>query len=126
MVVHPDLAEALAAAEDALSIALGRDVKARVRGTRCVVELEFEQPSEAIELANSILRCRLGARLSGAGVRNMAATRVSPDPPLGWADPLLLQFFEPRLRRAATRERLAGSSSERRLPRPLSWPARAG
>ena len=56
VVVHPDLAEALAAAEDALSVALGRDVKARVRGTRCVVELDFEQPSEAIELANSILR----------------------------------------------------------------------
>jgi ParB family chromosome partitioning protein len=54
-VVHPDLAEALAAAEDALSAALGRDVKARARGERCVVELEFERPEEAVELARSLL-----------------------------------------------------------------------
>ena len=58
--VHPDLAEALAAAEDALSAALGRDVKARARGERCVIELEFEQPAEAIELAQSLLAA--GAR----------------------------------------------------------------
>ena len=54
-VVHPDLAEALGAAEDALSAALGRQVKARARGERCVVELEFEHPAEAIELARSVL-----------------------------------------------------------------------
>jgi ParB family transcriptional regulator, chromosome partitioning protein len=54
-VVHPDLAEALAAAEDALAAALGREVKARARGERCVIELEFEQPAEAIELARSLL-----------------------------------------------------------------------
>jgi ParB family transcriptional regulator, chromosome partitioning protein len=54
-VVHPDLAEALAAAEDALSAALGREVKARARGERCVVELEFERPAEAVELARSLL-----------------------------------------------------------------------
>jgi ParB family transcriptional regulator, chromosome partitioning protein len=61
--VHPDLAEALAAAEDALSAALGRDVKARARGERCVIELEFEQPAEAIELAQALL---------SAGVRRAA------------------------------------------------------
>jgi ParB family chromosome partitioning protein len=55
-VVHPDLAEALAAAEDALSAALGHEARARARGERCIVELEFEQPSDAVELANSILR----------------------------------------------------------------------
>jgi ParB family transcriptional regulator, chromosome partitioning protein len=54
-VVHPDLAEALAAAEDALAAALGRDVKARARGERCVIELEFERPAEAVELARSLL-----------------------------------------------------------------------
>lgn len=54
-VVHPDLAEALAAAEDALSAALGREVKARAKGDRCVVELEFATPAEAIETARSIL-----------------------------------------------------------------------
>jgi ParB family chromosome partitioning protein len=59
-IVHPDLAEALAAAEDALSAALGREVKARARGERCVIELEFEQPAEAIELARSLLAA--GAR----------------------------------------------------------------
>jgi ParB family chromosome partitioning protein len=54
-VVHPDLADALAAAEDALSVALGREVKARSRGDRCVVELEFSTPAEAVETARSIL-----------------------------------------------------------------------
>jgi ParB family chromosome partitioning protein len=54
-VVHPDLAEALAAAEDALSAALGREVKARARGARCVVELDFDEPSQAVELARSLL-----------------------------------------------------------------------
>jgi ParB family transcriptional regulator, chromosome partitioning protein len=54
-VVHPDLAEALAAAEDAMAAALGREVKARARGERCVIELEFERPAEAIELARSLL-----------------------------------------------------------------------
>jgi ParB family chromosome partitioning protein len=53
--VHPDLADALAAAEDALAAALGRDVKARARGGRCVIELDFESPAEAVELARSIL-----------------------------------------------------------------------
>jgi ParB family transcriptional regulator, chromosome partitioning protein len=59
-VVHPDLAEALAAAEDALSAALGREVKARARGQRCVVELDFEHPAEAVELAQRLLAA--GAR----------------------------------------------------------------
>src|SRR5687767_6514298 len=54
-VVHPDLAEALAAAEDALAAALGREVKARARGERCVIELEFERPAEAVELARLLL-----------------------------------------------------------------------
>jgi ParB family transcriptional regulator, chromosome partitioning protein len=54
-VVHPDLAEALAAAEDALSASLGREVRARWKGDRCVVELEFSTPAEAVETARSIL-----------------------------------------------------------------------
>jgi ParB family transcriptional regulator, chromosome partitioning protein len=53
-VVHPDLAEALAAAENALSVALGREVKARPRRDRCVVEIDFATPAEAIEAARSI------------------------------------------------------------------------
>jgi ParB family transcriptional regulator, chromosome partitioning protein len=56
LVAHPDLAEALAAAEDALSVALGREVKARARGERCVVEIEFDRAAEAVELAEHILR----------------------------------------------------------------------
>jgi ParB family transcriptional regulator, chromosome partitioning protein len=53
--VHPDLEEALAAAEDALAAALGRPVKARAKGERCIVELEFDKPVEAVELARSLL-----------------------------------------------------------------------
>jgi ParB family transcriptional regulator, chromosome partitioning protein len=53
--VHPDLEEALAAAEDAMSAALGREVKARAKGDRCVIELDFETPAGAVELARSLL-----------------------------------------------------------------------
>jgi ParB family transcriptional regulator, chromosome partitioning protein len=60
VVIHPDLQEALGAAEDALSVALGRPVKARVRGEGCRVELEFESPAEAVQLAQ---------RLMGGGAR---------------------------------------------------------
>jgi ParB family chromosome partitioning protein len=65
-VVHPDLAEALAAAEDTLAAALGRDVKARARGEHCVVEIEFDTPAEAVELARSML---------AAGVRKVVRER---------------------------------------------------
>jgi ParB family transcriptional regulator, chromosome partitioning protein len=54
-VIHPDLQEALAAAEDALSAALGREVKVHARGDRCRVEIDFETPAEAIQLAERIL-----------------------------------------------------------------------
>ncbi len=55
VVVHPDLQEALAAAEDALSAALGQDVKARARGESCVVEIAFDTPAEAVALAERLL-----------------------------------------------------------------------
>jgi ParB family transcriptional regulator, chromosome partitioning protein len=54
-VIHPDLQEALAAAEDALSAALGREVKVHARGERCRVELELDSAAEAIQLAERIL-----------------------------------------------------------------------
>jgi ParB family chromosome partitioning protein len=56
--VHPDLEEALAAAEDALSAALGRDVKVRAKGGAYRVEFELEHASEGVELAERILRRR--------------------------------------------------------------------
>jgi ParB family transcriptional regulator, chromosome partitioning protein len=65
-VIHPDLAEALAAAEDTLAAALGRDVKARARGDHCIVEIEFDTPAEAVELARSML---------AAGVRKVVRER---------------------------------------------------
>ena len=55
VVIHPDFQEALAAAEDALAAALGQDVKARARGERCVVEIAFEDPAEAVALAERLL-----------------------------------------------------------------------
>jgi ParB family transcriptional regulator, chromosome partitioning protein len=65
-VIHPDLAEALGAAEDTLAAALGREVRARARGDRCVVEIEFEHPADAVELARSML---------AAGVRRVVRER---------------------------------------------------
>jgi ParB family transcriptional regulator, chromosome partitioning protein len=53
--VHPDMREALAAAEDALSAALGRPVRVRARGEGCRMELDFDAPAEAVELAERIL-----------------------------------------------------------------------
>jgi ParB family chromosome partitioning protein len=53
--IHPDLAEALAAAEDTLSAAFGLPVKVRARGEGCRVELDFETPAEAVALAERIL-----------------------------------------------------------------------
>jgi ParB family transcriptional regulator, chromosome partitioning protein len=54
--IHPDLAEALAAAEDTLSTALGQPVKVRPRGEgACRVELDFDSPAEAVDLAERIL-----------------------------------------------------------------------
>jgi ParB family chromosome partitioning protein len=54
--IHPDLAEALGAAEDALTAALGREVKVRSRGSGCRVILDLDHAREAIELAERILR----------------------------------------------------------------------
>jgi ParB family chromosome partitioning protein len=56
VVIHPDLADALGAAEDALSAALGREVKVRPLAGGYRVELDVDSPREAIELAEQILR----------------------------------------------------------------------
>jgi hypothetical protein len=57
VVVHPDLTELLASAEDELSAALGREVRVRARAGRCRVEFDLADPREARELA---------ARIAGA------------------------------------------------------------
>jgi ParB family chromosome partitioning protein len=54
-VAHPDLEEALAVAEDALMAAFGREVRVRAKGEGCRVELDFETPAEAVELAQRVL-----------------------------------------------------------------------
>jgi ParB family transcriptional regulator, chromosome partitioning protein len=53
--IHPDLAEALAAAEDTLSAAFGQPVKVRPHGEGCRVELDFESPAAAVVMAERIL-----------------------------------------------------------------------
>ena len=56
IVLHPDLADALAMASDALSAALGREVRVRARGARYVAEIELEHPREGLDLAERIVR----------------------------------------------------------------------
>jgi len=56
IVLHPDLEEALAAAEDALSAALGREVKVRAHKGAYRVEFELEHATEGVDLAERILR----------------------------------------------------------------------
>ena len=55
-VLHPDLEESLVAGEDALSAALGLEVKMRPRGKRFRVEFELEDPRQALDLARGFLR----------------------------------------------------------------------
>ncbi len=52
--VHPDQEEAIAEIADALSSALGADVRVRPRGTGYKVELAFESAEEAIALARGL------------------------------------------------------------------------
>ena len=54
--IHPDQADALAAAEDALTAAIGHEVKVRARGDGAKAELVFDSPAEAIDLAEKLLR----------------------------------------------------------------------
>ena len=56
--IHPDLADAMGVAEDALTTALGRDVRMRPTRTGVRVEMEFETPKEAFDLAERLLRRR--------------------------------------------------------------------
>jgi ParB family transcriptional regulator, chromosome partitioning protein len=56
VVVHPDLQEALSAAEDALSAALARPVRVSAAEGRIRAELELENPADGLELAERILR----------------------------------------------------------------------
>ena len=54
--IHPDLADALGAAEDALTAAIGYEVKVRARGDGAKAELVFDSPADAIDLAERLLR----------------------------------------------------------------------
>lgn len=54
--IHPDQADALAAAEDALTAAIGHEVKVRAKGDGAKAELVFDNPAEAIDLAERLLR----------------------------------------------------------------------
>jgi ParB family chromosome partitioning protein len=56
VVIHPDLEDSIAAAEDALSAALGREVRIRPRRGGYRVELDLEHPREGVEMAEHILR----------------------------------------------------------------------
>ena len=56
IVIHPDLADALGAAEDALSAALGRGVRVRPRASGYRVEFELDHPREGVDLAERVLR----------------------------------------------------------------------
>ena len=51
VVLHPDLEQALAAAEDALTAALGREVRVRPSGEGCRAEVDFETPADAVAFA---------------------------------------------------------------------------
>ncbi len=56
MPLHPDLADAIGAAEDALTAALGAEIRVRPRGEGCRVEFELDHPREGIEMAERIMR----------------------------------------------------------------------
>jgi ParB family transcriptional regulator, chromosome partitioning protein len=55
VVVHPDLAQAVAVAEDALGAALGREVTVSPRGDGCRLRIDFDSPADAVALAERLL-----------------------------------------------------------------------
>ena len=61
IVLHPDLAEALGAAEDALSAALGREVRVRKTARGFRVEFELDEPREARRARRARARADLAA-----------------------------------------------------------------
>ncbi len=56
LVIHPDLEDAIGAAEDALAAALGREVRIKPRSSGFRVEFEVEHPREGVEMAERLLR----------------------------------------------------------------------
>jgi len=56
IVLHPDLSEAMGLAEDALTAALGRQVRVRKTGSGFRAEFDLAEPREGIELAERVLR----------------------------------------------------------------------
>jgi ParB family chromosome partitioning protein len=56
VVLHPDLADAMGAAEDALTAALGREVRVKKTGAAFRAEFRFEDPRDAVDLAERVLR----------------------------------------------------------------------
>jgi ParB family chromosome partitioning protein len=56
IVLHPDLADAMGAAEDALTAALGREVRVRKTTSGFRAEFSFENPRDAVDLAERVLR----------------------------------------------------------------------
>lgn len=58
---HPDLVDALAAAEDALQAALAVEVRVRGVAGGCRAELHFEEPADAVTLAEQLMRWRAAA-----------------------------------------------------------------
>jgi ParB family chromosome partitioning protein len=56
IVLHPDLADAIGAAEDALTAALGREVRVKKTSAGFRAEFDFDEPRDGIELAERVLR----------------------------------------------------------------------
>ncbi|MGH2951287.1 MAG: ParB/RepB/Spo0J family partition protein [Solirubrobacterales bacterium] len=56
IVLHPDLADAIGAAEDALTAALGREVRVKQTSSGFRAEFHFDEPRDGIELAERVLR----------------------------------------------------------------------
>src|SRR5687767_1885050 len=56
IVLHPDLADAIGAAEDALTAALGREVRVKKTASGFRAEFDFENPRDAVDLAERVLR----------------------------------------------------------------------
>jgi len=59
--VPSDLADAVAAAEDALQVALGVEVRVRASAGGCRAEIAFDTPAEAVALAEELMRTRAAA-----------------------------------------------------------------
>ncbi len=80
VVLHPDFAEAIGLAEDALTAALGRPVRVRKTGSGFRAEFEFDEPREGVELSRTPCSSQRDASRCLGGFEALISATGRPSP----------------------------------------------